>query len=95
MLGNRSGTLQVSSYPVNASPSFLAAGDFNRDGVLDLAVTDISGVSLLLGNGDGTFQPGPSYAAGAGGQLAVGDFNRDGFPDLVLSNALTILLNTP
>src|ERR1700747_1315995 len=44
-------------YPVGPLPSALAAGDFNRDGNVDLVVTIENGVRLLLGNGKGEFQP--------------------------------------
>jgi hypothetical protein len=68
-------------------------GDFNRDGKLDLVVTDSNGINVLLGNGDGTFQPAVNYSAGTR-SLAVGDFNRDGKLDLVVtdSNAVGVLL---
>ena len=39
-------------------------GDFNGDGIPDLAV-EAGGVSILLGNGDGTFQAPVAYAAGS------------------------------
>src|SRR5437016_484983 len=50
----------------------LAAGDFNRDGKLDLAVVKgvfdgvwyAKSVFILLGNGDGTFQTGSNYYGG-------------------------------
>jgi FG-GAP repeat protein len=46
-----------SDYGVGISPSSVAAGDFNGDGVLDLAVANSgsASVSVLLGLGDGTF----------------------------------------
>ena len=48
------------AYPAGIGASCAAAADFNRDGVLDLAVVDpdtgTQGVSILLGNGDGSFQ---------------------------------------
>src|SRR5262245_41369823 len=48
-------------------PWFLARGDFNRDGQLDLAVSllnsggDLAGLRVLLGRGDGTFTVGPIH----------------------------------
>jgi hypothetical protein len=47
------------NYPVGDHPVSIAAGDFNGDGKIDLAVSNSGSktFSLLLGNGDGTFQP--------------------------------------
>ena len=40
-----------------AAPLHLASGDFNRDGRLDVLLTDWSqGVSVLSGNGKGAFR---------------------------------------
>ena len=71
-----------------------AVGDFNRDGMLDLAVTNGGdangkgmGVSILLGNGDGTFQSAVNYPAGSSpGSVVVADLNGDGFLDLAVTN---------
>jgi hypothetical protein len=43
--------------PLGAKPSYVATGDFNNDGIPDLAVVNDTAdtVSILLGNGDGTF----------------------------------------
>jgi hypothetical protein len=69
----------------------MAAGDFNKDGKLDLAATNASqttgAVSIYLGNGDGTFQSPVSYATGYGPSgIAVADLNHDGNLDLIVDD---------
>jgi hypothetical protein len=64
----------------------VGAGDFNRDGRLDIAVLDSDGVSILLGNGDGTFAAPVTYTAGLAYSMAVADFNGDGLLDIVVAN---------
>jgi hypothetical protein len=91
-LGNGDGTLQKRADYGGAetTPWSIAAGDFNDDGRIDLAITNwgelttiTSSVSLLLGNGDGSFQPQLSYPIGVVPQsLVTGDFNRDGRLDM-------------
>jgi hypothetical protein len=80
----------------------VVVGDFDGDGVLDLAVANFgsSGLSVLLGVGDGSF--GAEHRFGVGGatySVASGDFNKDGKLDLAAVNytfdvsAVSILLN--
>jgi hypothetical protein len=97
-LGNGDGTFQAATvFAAGLGPVFVAVGDFNADGVLDLAVANSGGylqpgstVSILLGNGDGTFKDAQNYDAGSAPRaVAVGDFNRDGIPDLVAANSST------
>ncbi|MBN2505564.1 MAG: Ig-like domain-containing protein, partial [Verrucomicrobia bacterium] len=50
------------------SPYFVAAGLFNGDAILDLAVANFGSdnVSIFLGNGDATFQPATNFPAANG-----------------------------
>lgn len=81
----------ASSVPGGADPVILATGDFNGDGVLDMAVANgaTHTVNILLGSGNGTFSMGGSFSVATGAtsqptSLAVGDFNEDGHADLAI-----------
>ena len=75
LLGNGDGTFQPAvGYAAGVDPIGIVAGDFDGDGITDLAVAnegslffgmgDPGGVSVLLGNGDGTFRTAVEYAGG-------------------------------
>jgi hypothetical protein len=92
LLGNGDGTFTngPTTGSSGAGISF-TVGDFNGDGIPDIAVTGGLGlgVDILLGNGDGSFTDGAIYLNGSGldaDGVAVGDFNGDGKADLVVSD---------
>jgi hypothetical protein len=94
LLGNGDGTFQdPRSYTTGLREvQSVAVGDFDGNGILDLAVVPDSDaqtgtVRVLLGNGDGSFQAARNFAAGRRPfAVAVGDFNGDGTPDLAVAN---------
>jgi hypothetical protein len=105
LLGRGDGTFQHAASPgAGVGVSSVAVGDFNGDGKLDLAVSNLGGydpnvgpqyinggVSVLLGNGDGTFQKAVNYKAGVQSVgVVVGDFNGDGTRDLAVANLETV-----
>ena len=72
----------------------MAAGDFNADGIPDLAIANngSKNVTILLGDGTGAFAAatGSPYTTGNAPQsIAVADFNLDGAPDLAIANSST------
>jgi hypothetical protein len=83
-----------SDFPVGAGAISIATGDFNGDGILDLAVVNEAGntVSVLLRKSDGTFAPQVTYATGLGPlAIVTGDFNGDGNVDLAVTNGDCVL----
>ncbi|MFI5183412.1 MAG: FG-GAP-like repeat-containing protein [Vicinamibacteria bacterium] len=81
--------LNISAQAVGQGPLGVAIGDFNGDGVPDLAVANSldATVSVLLGNGDGSYQPGRVVSVGSWpGPIAAVDLNKDGKADLVVGN---------
>jgi Bacterial Ig-like domain (group 3)/FG-GAP-like repeat len=94
-----SGSLIQTTYTISQNetrPLWVASGDYNYDGNLDVAVYDeYQGIlSIFYGNGDGTLQATPNQIPLTGNtvgtaSLASGDFLNDGNADLALSDATT------
>jgi FG-GAP-like repeat/IPT/TIG domain len=95
LFGNGDGTFSngIDSV-VNSAVGFsIAAGDFNGDGNLDLAMAGVwekdSTLTILLGKGDGTFQTPTTISLGQGqgaNFIIATDFNNDGKLDLAMTN---------
>jgi sugar lactone lactonase YvrE len=95
LLGNGDGTFTstTTSPTVGQYPDGIAVGDFNGDGIPDLAVTSVdqSEVVILLGKGDGTFNAGPTLSTSGTPQwIATADFDGDGNADLAVVNGTAV-----
>lgn len=84
---------RVNQFGVGANLNDITTGDFNNDGIIDLAAAPATEnvAIVMLGQGDGTFGPSTSYATGGSGgpgiySVATGDFNGDGILDLTAAD---------
>ncbi|MDQ2840004.1 MAG: FG-GAP-like repeat-containing protein, partial [Acidobacteriota bacterium] len=109
-LGNGDGTFKAQVdyiLPYNflivyTTPTALAVGDFNGDGIPDLAVAGVyigGVVDIMLGDGTGAFPYQQITQIGVGSvpaSVVVGDFNKDGHLDFAVadynSNAIDVML---
>lgn len=76
------------SNPVGRAPQAITGGDFNGDGLWDVATVNGTSddVSVLLGNGNGTFRSGVSFGVGKIPlALVAEDMDNDGILDLVVA----------
>jgi hypothetical protein len=84
----------------DTTSSGIAAGDFNKDGILDLITVNNSSLSFYKGLGAGQYAaPANQELPNNLGQVLAGDFNRDGKLDLAIATGccsvpggITILL---
>lgn len=86
-LGKGDGTFaaKTASIPLDYYPTSVTVGDFNDDGISDLAFADLNGIEIALGNGDGTFKEtsaSPITVPSGLDSLVMGDFDHDGNLDL-------------
>ncbi|HEX8737145.1 MAG TPA: VCBS repeat-containing protein [Pyrinomonadaceae bacterium] len=86
--GNGDGTFQPPrQMDVGTPPAMLKPGDFNNDGIADVAAAAAFGKVLILqGNGDGTFRQMPDILIidnVNNTDVVIHDFNGDGFQDLI------------
>ena len=88
--GQQTVTAAGSPIGVGNNPQDVAAGDFNGDGNIDLAVLNSNDntISILIGDGTGGFTATRTYATGNGPvAIVVGDFDGDGNLDLAVANS--------
>ena len=85
ILGNGDGTFQTPVMYSTGDVASIAIGDFDRDGIFDVAVSNNSqqNVTIFHGNGDGTFTKSTVLSTHAGTRgVVVADFNKDGNDDV-------------
>ncbi|MGC2245778.1 MAG: FG-GAP-like repeat-containing protein, partial [Terriglobales bacterium] len=99
-LGNGDGTFRG---PVDnmlgTFPVAITVGDFDGDGILDVATVDYfaNAADVSIGNGDGSFKAPVAYPVGQGPYyIATGKLKKEGFLDLVVAdtdgNTMSVLL---
>src|SRR5262249_17501043 len=98
-LGNGDGTFgSAIAFPLGFHANRLALGDLDRDGKLDVAVTDTGSgahtVTILFGNGDGSLGSPIVFSVGDWPQsVQIGDLNGDGWPDFTVDSHNSLMIS--
>jgi hypothetical protein len=101
MLLTRGGTFASAvSVPAGTQPNYVAFGDLNGDGRLDM-VASVGGdnkIDVFMNNGNGTFAAAVNYSfPDTPLSVSIGDLNGDGKADIVVttysSNHVFVLIN--
>ncbi|CAF1230221.1 unnamed protein product [Rotaria sordida] len=87
-------TTKVRRPDIGSQPHFVTVGDFNNDGILDIAIanTGKNNVGIFMRFQNELFDDMVTYFTGvdsAPSFLAVGDFNNDNHSDIVVTNSKT------
>jgi hypothetical protein len=92
LLGNGDGTLQPpQSVLTGEFLDAIAAGDFNEDGFLDLAVSGFdAGVRILFGNGDGSFPLSGFIGSISATLISLADVNNDSHLDIITNDKVLL-----
>jgi prepilin-type processing-associated H-X9-DG protein len=91
LLATEKGFEEFRKLQAGKANGFVATGDFDDDGFLDLVVTGehSNSAHILFGDGRGRFEHSELVATGKyPDAIAVGDFNRDGKMDFAVANTL-------
>jgi hypothetical protein len=79
------------SSPLPGGGSSVVIGDFNGDGLPDIAAVNRTLISVILGDGKGSFSaPIRTTITPAASAIVVADFNNDGKPDLLAWTPATL-----
>jgi len=88
---------KANEWAVGVGPFDMTAGDFNRDGITDLAVANADGntISIMTGARSGVMSISAIAAPGNPRGIETADVDRDGKPDLIYTayqaNTVTVL----
>jgi len=78
----------LSPLVINSAVGYIASADFNRDGIMDLAIGETGRIEVLLGAGHGELRPAPLVNHSTIDHCIpiVAYFNNDGIPDLAFTD---------
>jgi len=71
------------TFATQAAPTYMISGDFNKDGRVDLATVNSSGLTVYLNSGNISILTAETALPFYTGPLITGDFNDDGRLDIV------------